>query len=96
MLFDWDGANRAHIARHKISPQEAEQVLLNDPLDLEIQTVDDEERFTQVGATDSGRILLVVATWRNDTIRVVTAWDAQSMLKQEYLQNRIDKWRIPT
>ncbi len=26
--FDWDKANRSHIARHKVTPKEAEQVLL--------------------------------------------------------------------
>ncbi len=87
MTFDWDDANRAHLARHDILPYEAEQVLLNNPLDIEHQTVDGEDRFTQVGATNRGRILVIVTTWRNSAVRVITGWDAPAAAKQEYLQN---------
>ena len=38
--FDWDDTNMAHIARHNVVPAEAEQVILNQPIDLarEIRT----------------------------------------------------------
>ena len=32
--FDWDEANIGHVARHKVLPDEAEQVIVNVPLDL--------------------------------------------------------------
>jgi len=32
--FDWDEANIAHLARHTVTPEEAEQVMLSDPVDL--------------------------------------------------------------
>ncbi len=32
-MFDWDEANLEHIARHGVSREEAEQVILNDPVD---------------------------------------------------------------
>jgi hypothetical protein len=32
--FDWDEANIGHLARHNVSPVEAEQVVLRDPVDL--------------------------------------------------------------
>ena len=35
--FDWDEANVSHVARHKVSPEEAEQVILNDPVDLRVE-----------------------------------------------------------
>jgi len=89
MPFEWDSVNRRDVGRHNISPEEAEQVILNDPLDLEIQSVDGEERFVQVGETNGGRILVVVATWRNDLVRIVTGWDAPAAHKQEYLEDRI-------
>lgn len=63
-----------HIARHRVQPVEAEQVILNDPVDLGIEIVEGEERFVNLGATSQGRILLVVTTWREDRIRVVTAF----------------------
>lgn len=47
-----------------------------------------EERIVQVGATDKGRILLVVTTWREEMIRVVTAYPAPKQLREFYLQNR--------
>lgn len=34
--FDWDEANVGHVARHSVLPNEAEQVILNDPADLGI------------------------------------------------------------
>jgi uncharacterized DUF497 family protein len=47
VLFDWDDENRAHIAAHKVSCAEAEQVINNEPFDLELQAVNGEERFLQ-------------------------------------------------
>lgn len=64
--FDWDRANIGHVARHGILPAEAEQVILNDPLDLGMEIVEGEERYLNVGATLQGRVLLVVTTWRDD------------------------------
>jgi uncharacterized DUF497 family protein len=96
MQFDWDSVNRKHIGRHDISPYEAEQVLLNDPLDLEMQVVDGEERFTQVGETKTGRILVIAAIWQNDLVRVITGWDAPTVHKQEYLQDRMKIWPPPS
>lgn len=39
-MFDWDQDNIAHIARHDITPQEAEQVLRNYPADGGSQNFD--------------------------------------------------------
>jgi hypothetical protein len=36
MEFDWDDANTAHIARRDITPEEAEQAVLIDPLIADI------------------------------------------------------------
>jgi hypothetical protein len=32
-FFDWDEANLRHIALHHVAQEEAEQVILGDPLD---------------------------------------------------------------
>jgi hypothetical protein len=32
--FDWDEANMRHIARHGVTPEEAEEAVTNDPLEL--------------------------------------------------------------
>ena len=59
--FDWNEGNIGHIARHSVTPEEAEQAVRNDPLDLGAETVDGEERFLSLGLTNRAR-LLVVAT----------------------------------
>lgn len=35
-LFDWDDANILHLAEHDVQPDEAEEVILGDPLDLRV------------------------------------------------------------
>lgn len=98
MIFEWDDHNRNHIALHRITPEEAEEVLTNEPLDMEEQIVDGEERIVQIGETFAGRILVIVSTWRstNSTwdvlVRIVTGWDAPQADKQWYLDQRIRKW----
>lgn len=74
--FDWDDANREHIARHGVTPVEAEEVILGGSLPLETEERSSEERHTELGETSSGRLLLVVWTWRERGIRVVTAFPA--------------------
>ena len=44
--FDWDEANIGHVARHSVLPEEAEQVILNDPVDLGLEIVEGEERIS--------------------------------------------------
>jgi uncharacterized DUF497 family protein len=86
--FDWDEANIGHVARHGVSPEEAEQVILNDPVDLEMEIVAGEERYLNLGATMKGRVLLVVTTWREDRVRVVTALEPIKRLIQFRCQER--------
>lgn len=85
LLFDWDDENSAHIATHGVSCAEAEQVIKNEPFDVELQTVKDEERFVQLGETNAGRIMVVVSTWRESLIRVITAFNAPKAMKDLYL-----------
>jgi uncharacterized protein len=86
--FDWDDANVGHVARHGVIPEEAEQVILNDPVDLGVEIVEGEERYLNLGATEQGRVLLVVTTWREDRVRVVTAFEPIKRLIQFYYQKR--------
>lgn len=87
-MFDWDSGNLGHIARHGIDRAEAEQVVLNDPVDLEFQDLTGEERIAQVGETNAGRILVVVTTMRGHLIRVVTAFPAEKRIRKVYLTQR--------
>jgi len=80
--------NVHHVARHRVQPEEAEQVIINGPLDIGMEIVEGEERFLNLGATSRGRILLVVTTWREDRVRVVTAFEPIRRLVQFYFQER--------
>jgi uncharacterized DUF497 family protein len=71
LLFEWDEGNREHIARHRISPREAEEVIHEGV----------EERLLHLGETARGRILQIVTTWRQGRVRVLSAWDAPQQLK---------------
>jgi uncharacterized DUF497 family protein len=86
--FDWDDANLRHLDRHGITPQEAEQVILNRPADLASELRNQEERFAQIGETDAGRILVVVTAVQDDKLRVVTAWPAKERLQRYFLTQK--------
>lgn len=86
--FDWDDTNIGHLARHRVTPEEAEEVILRDPVDLGMEIVAGEERHLNLGSTRRDRILLVVTTWRKDRVRVVTAFDPVKRLIQFYYQER--------
>jgi hypothetical protein len=83
--FDWDEQNVQHLARHQISPAEAEQVVLNRPVDLESELRNGEDRVPHIGETDAGRILIVVTTMRGKKVRVVTAWPAKKNYRCYFL-----------
>ena len=74
--FDWDDANIGHIAGHGITPEEAEEAILNRPVDLGSELRSGEERVAQIGETDAGRVLTVISTMAGEKFRVVTAWPA--------------------
>jgi uncharacterized DUF497 family protein len=88
MGFIWDSANTAHIAIHGVTPEEAEQVIQNDPLDLERQIRNHEERFVHLGETNSGRVLFVIVAVREDSLRVVTAFPADKAARKHYLNEK--------
>ena len=87
--FNWDDGNRSHLVPHSVTPEEAEQAIL-DPhaVLLEIQTGGGEERTKAMGMTAAGRILTVVFTFRGEAIRPVTAYAATIRLQGLYLKRR--------
>ena len=80
--FEWDEDNLAHIARHNVTPEEAEQVVSGGPLVLDVQYRGGEERTLCAGRTRSGRPVAVVFTGRPGRIRVVTAFTANRKLRE--------------
>jgi uncharacterized DUF497 family protein len=59
-MFLWDKENLSPIARHEVSREEAEQVIENNPFDLERQIRNGEPRVLHLGETNAGRVLFVV------------------------------------
>ena len=86
--FDWDAANLSHVAEHGVTPEKTQQMFENDPVDLDYQVVESEERWVTLGVTIRGRFLVVVWTIRGSAIRVVTAFDADQRHQRVYLEQR--------
>jgi uncharacterized protein len=85
LRFEWDDANRTHIAKHLVTPSEVEEALNADTLELAAYDVGGEERQEELGMTDAGRILFVVTTIRAGWLRVVTAFDASRSQRLDFL-----------
>ena len=88
MEFDWDAGNVQHIAKHGISPKEAEEAILIEPLETGIQPHDGEERVLCFGRTKSGRLLTILYTERRGKIRVVTAYEMTKSQQQIYFEGK--------
>ena len=84
--FDWDEHNRSHLKTHRVSAGEFEELILNEPLDLDYQSVNGEDRFKSLGITRRGRILVVAWTIRGSKIRAVTAYAAGRRYQELYWQ----------
>lgn len=86
MEFDWDTANIEHIARHGVTPEEAEQAV-EDPERVASETYskDGEARVRVTGLTYDERLITAIVTMRPvKRIRVVTARPASPRERQEY------------
>lgn len=88
LCFDWDEANARHIASHQVSAGEVEQVFTHDERSIDYDVINGEERWTVVGETDNGRVLIVVFTMRRELVRVVTAFEASGRVRACYFSMR--------
>jgi len=74
-----------HLARHGISRNDAEDVLLGDHMLLEFPTERNEPRWVAVGATRTGRILSIVFAIRGEAMRPITGWAADKETADMYV-----------
>ena len=88
MTFDLDAANRDHIARHSITPEECEETYRNGPLVVDSQERKNEERLLCLGKTDSGRLITFVITDRRGSIRFVTAHPMHGKQREIYARSK--------
>jgi hypothetical protein len=90
--FDWDVANREHIARHHVTPDEVEQVIMNrDSLIVKIESRKGETRTVCLGLTKKGRYLAAVYTKRGEMTRVVTAFPMNRSQRKLYGETKNQK-----
>jgi uncharacterized DUF497 family protein len=88
MEFDWDAANRRHIARHGVSPLAAAEALLIKPLEADVQQHEGESPALCFGRTKAGRLLTVLYTERRGKRRVITAYDMTKKQQQLYFEGK--------
>lgn len=83
--FEWDDANVDHIAMHGVEPEEAEEALA-DPhrRGTPVYNLPAERRRGITGQTLDGRVIVVIYTWRQGAIRVVSARDANARERRSY------------
>jgi uncharacterized DUF497 family protein len=76
MKFEWDSQKSARNERkHRVTFAEAISVF-EDTLSVtypDVDHSDEEDRFLIVGLTSSGNVLVVSHTFRDETIRVISA-----------------------
>ena len=74
MELEWDGRKAvANLRKHGVDFADAATVLHDD---LAITVPDersDEQRFVTIGMDALGRLLVVVYTWREDRVRIISA-----------------------
>jgi len=86
MKIRWDPKKaEANFRKHNIRFSDAESVLF-DPMTLTIedQIVDQEQRLLSVGSDAIGRVLVIVYTYRDDTIRIISARKATPKERKNY------------
>lgn len=81
--FDWDEANINHIARHNVTPAEAEEIFFDSGYvsGEDLKHSQSEERFIIIGKTKESRLLYQIYTIREGLIRVISSRDLN---KKEY------------
>jgi uncharacterized DUF497 family protein len=82
--FEWDRANESHAARHRVTREEFEQAINNDPVLVAEYKIRREWRTHVVGITDRGRLLELVYTIRRGSIREVTAYPLKRSRREFY------------
>lgn len=51
----------------------------------------DEERYVTIGMDAFGNILIVVYTWRGNTVRIISAWKASPSERKQYWEENLWK-----
>jgi uncharacterized DUF497 family protein len=90
--FEWDERTKAgmNFRKHGVRMPEAIPVF-DDPFALTITDHESdpaEQRFVTIGMGATGRLLVVVYTWRDANIRIISARTAETHERSEYEARR--------
>jgi uncharacterized DUF497 family protein len=90
VAYEWDAAQAsANLRKHGIDFADAVTALEDDlALTMEDLLADGERRWLSLGTDASGRLLLVVYTWRQDSIRLISARPATAWERLQYEEKR--------
>ena len=86
MSFEWDeDKRRQNFRKHRVEFADAVSALEDDDaLTFPDDDSDEEDRFVTLGTDLLGRILVVVYTWRGDTVRLISARKAAPRERKQY------------
>jgi hypothetical protein len=88
--FDWDDGNiQKNWERHQVTPEEAEDVFLGEPLVVssDVGHSQREKRYYALGQTSRGRRLFVAFTVRRKLIRVISVRDMNRSEQEVYTRH---------
>ena len=86
VLTEWDpGKARLNVRKHGISFADAVASLEDEgALTMRDPFSDDEERWVTMGRDVLGRVLVVVYTWRGESVRLISARKATARERRRY------------
>jgi uncharacterized protein len=91
LTFEWDEVKAdSNYRKHQVSFEEA-KTIFGDPLSLTASDPlhsQDEDRYIDVGLSSQGRLLAVVYTERQSTIRLISSRRATQVERRAYEETR--------
>ena len=85
MNYEWDlNKARANLRKHGVSFADAVAVFADERALTIADEHPDEERFITLGVDAFDRVLVVVYTYRGETIRIISARKATAYERQQY------------
>ena len=89
MESEWDPAKaRSNFRKHRVRFADAVTALEDDSALTIRDPGDDEERWVTIGLDVMRRILVVVYTWRGETVRLISARRATSKERKQYEEGK--------
>jgi uncharacterized DUF497 family protein len=90
VAYCWDTTKaKRNLQKHGVDFADAVGVFEDDrALTIEDSSSEDEQRWVSIGMDCLGRVLVVVYTWRGDTIRLISARAATQRERQQYEEQK--------